>query len=97
MLKGVLEFPLKPSELNKKAQPVTAPEKVKIEPVITPNIQPDSGFQVKSGWYHLIKLDANGQELFGTDVSVHPNTYTKTFQKLTEGESPTYKVKKNPK
>ena len=53
---------------------------------------PVSEYKANDGYYHLIKVDANGKDIVGTDVSVHPNTYHRTFSKLT-----TFRVVAEPK
>lgn len=56
-----------------------------------------TSFQPHPGHYHLVKLDANGDEIPGSDVSISPNTFNRSFKQLTEGEHPSYVVKKNHK
>lgn len=69
----------------------------KIAPVVTPSTQSLSTFEPHPGEYHLMKLDLNGIEVPGSDVSVGPKVFIRTFEKLTKGDKPTYVVKKNPK
>lgn len=48
-------------------------------------------FEPHPGEYHLVKIDQNGNELPGSDVSIAPITFNRTYSKL-----PNYKVKKSP-
>lgn len=70
----------------------------KIQPVITvSDVKFTLPFEPRPGEYHLVKLDKNGKEIIGSDVSVPENLFKRTFQKLTIGANPSYLVKKNPK
>ena len=74
--------------------------KEKISPIVLDGPQPESflpEYQPVAGYYHLAKLDLNGNEIPGTDVSISPSTFNRTFKALTEGEKPTYILKKNHK
>lgn len=72
-------------------------EKAKIQPTVIVETAKEllapsfSGFEAHPGEYHLVKVNGNGEEIPGTDVSVPVVTYNKTFSKLSN-----YKVKKNP-
>lgn len=83
---------------NKKASPIVIGDVTVTEtPVIRaiPKVQPlpmsQSAVNVKPGWYLLAKIDANGNEIPGTEVQVSKRDYDRTFSKR-----PEYVVKKNP-
>ena len=66
-----------------------------VKPALTP--LSEQAVVVPDGWYHLIKLDTEGKEIFGTDVSVSKRTFDVSFAHLTEGGSPKYKIVALPK
>lgn len=76
----------KPKDENKVLQPV-----VQSEPRIVGGLTYDAGFTPKPGEYHLVELDANGNEVPNSDFSVHPRTYERAYKDNTK-----FKVKKNP-
>jgi len=51
-------------------------------------------FEPFKGEYHLVSLDADGNEKIGTDFSVGESTYYRTYHKLI-GKS--FALKKNPR
>lgn len=66
----------------------------KIEPIVT-TVQPmevsDSTFEPLPGEYHLVAIDANGNEKPGSDFSVGERTYNRTFK-----NNPNFITKKKP-
>lgn len=79
--------------MSKTKAKVSEEKEEMVTPVIA-NIMPipESTFQVKDDYYHMIKVDANGKDIAGTDVAIHPNTYNRVFSKLT-----TFRVVAEPK
>lgn len=68
-----------------------------LEPKETPTIteiiiEPDNGFHAFPGEYHMIKIDANGKDIPGSDFSIGVRTYNRTYSKLA-GQ---FRVKKSP-
>jgi len=51
----------------------------------------EGGFQPKNGHYHVISLDANGNEIEGSDFSIAPKGFKRFYSDQTK-----FKVKKNP-
>lgn len=85
------------SKDSKPKEEMPKPEIVaKIEPKVTlsPKIE-QPYYEPRPGEYHLVKLDFNGKEIIGSDVSIPANTYRRTFEALTQGDNPTYLLKKN--
>lgn len=66
-----------------------------VKPTLTPLTE--QTIVVPDEWYHLIKLDTEGKEIFGTDVSVSKRTFDVSFAHLTVGENPKYKIVALPK
>lgn len=82
------------SNSNQQINPKEVDVQIKPEGKAMPKLSamPMRGFMPKDGEYHLVRLDKEGKEIPGTDVSVPVNTYNRTFSKRTD-----YLVKKNPK
>lgn len=65
--------------------------KVDDTPVITKGIINEPEYEVPPGYYHMVRIDADGNEIAGSDFALHPNTYERGgYGKLT-GQ---FKIKK---
>lgn len=60
--------------------------------IVAPAAEDESGYQPIPGYYHLIKVDDNGNDILGSDFSISPRTYERTYKRL-----PQFRVKKSPK
>lgn len=80
-----------PEEMEQ--NPVPAEKKKPETPkIVAPAAEDESGYQPISGYYHLIKVDDNGNDIPGSDFSISPRTYERTYKRL-----PQFRVKKSPK
>jgi hypothetical protein len=73
-----------------------AKEPVISAPVIaTPviQIQPENEFKPYEGEYHMVKVDDKGNDIPGSDFSLHPTT----FERGGYGKLSNFRVKKSPK
>lgn len=85
-------------ETKQKASPIVIGDvSIKETPVIRaipktqPFVAPTTNINVRRGWYLLVKVDANGNEIAGTDVQVSNRDYERTFKHRHD-----YAVKKSP-
>lgn len=78
------------TQQKKEGKPVLRPT-VQGEPRIAGGLTYDNGFQPHPGEYHLVELDANGNEVPNSDFSVHPRTYERVYERNVK-----FKVKKKP-
>lgn len=75
-------------------KPMLVPDLVKATDKHNDLLKPSNNFEPFAGEFHLIELDANGNEVPGTDFSIGEQTFYKVFAPLI---GKTFEVKKNPK
>lgn len=78
-----------PEELESKAVPAEK-KKPETPKIVAPAAEDESGYQPIPGYYHLIKVDDNGNDIPGSDFSISPRTYERTYKRL-----PQFRVKKS--
>lgn len=80
-------------ELEPKTSPKpVSDEKPQTPKIVVPAAEGESEYQPIPGYYHLIKVDDNGNDIPGSDFSISPRTYERTYKRL-----PQFRVKKSPK
>lgn len=71
------------------------PKRLVASPVILTSMHPDLkhpeyNFSAGSGEYHMVEIDKDGNEIFGSDFSVGETTFRTSF-----ATNPSFKIKKN--
>lgn len=83
-------------EKTKEVKTVVLGETEPKTPVIaTPviQVQPENEFVAYEGEYHMVKVDGKGNDIPGSDFSLHPTT----FERGGYGKLSNFRVKKSPK